>query len=432
VISEGTRRQIGSTFEIHDLGPQSLKGFAEQQRAWRVLSEKRGFGRFEALRSGATPLVGREEELELLLRRWAQAKAGSGRAVLISGEPGVGKSRLAEALVEQIAGEQHLRLRYFCSPHHQDSALYPMIAQMERAAGFAHEDSPAAKLGKLQAVLAAAAPPIEDVVLIAELHSLPSTDSAPPLDVTPQRKKGKTFEALLRQVEGLSEQQPVLMVFEDIHWIDPSTRELLDRTMQRIANWPVLLVATFRPEFQPPWTGQPHVTMLALTRLDRHDTSAIVANIAGNRALPADIVQEIVDRADGVPLFVAELTKAVLESGTQAARALSSVPHPTLSVPATLHASLMARLDRLGSVAKDVAQKGACIGREFGYELLASIGDLPESQLREALDRLTQSSLFRPRQATAILIHFQARAGAGRRLRHAPARPAARAASQHR
>ncbi len=220
--------------------------------------------------------------MELLLRRWAQAKAGNGRVVLISAEPGVGKSRLAEALAERIAAEPHIRLRYFCSPHHQDSALYPVIAQMERAAGFPHADEPAARLAKLQALLAATAPPMEDVALIAELHSLPSVDLAPPLDVTPQRKKEKTFEALLRQVEGLSRQQPVLMMFDDLHWIDPSSRELLDRMIERVADWPVLLLAMFRPEFQPPWIGQPHVTMLTLARLDRRDTAAMVANVAGN------------------------------------------------------------------------------------------------------------------------------------------------------
>ncbi len=380
------------------------------QRAWRALSENRALGRFEALRSRATPLFGRDEELDLLLRRWVQAKAGSGgRAVLISAEPGVGKSRLADALADRIGAEPHIRLRYFCSPHHQDSALYPVIAQMERAAGFAREDSPGGKRAKLQALLAATTPPIEDVALLAEMHSLPAADLAPPLGVTPQRKKEKTFEVLLRQVERLSEEQPVLMVFEDLHWIDPSSRELLERTMQRIANWPVLLVATFRPEFQPPWTGQAHVTTLALTRLDRQDTAAMVASIAADAALPTETVQEIAERTDGVPLFVEELTKSVLESGTQGAAALSSVPHPVLSVPATLHASLMARLDRLGAAAKDVAQAGAVIGREFGYDLLASIADLSEPQVREALDRLTSSGLLfargMPPQSTYIFKH---------------------------
>ena len=250
---------------------------------------------------------------------------------------------------------------------------------------------------------------MEDVALIAELHALPSADSAPPLDLTPQRKKEKTFEALLRQVEGLSRQQPVLMMFDDIHWIDPSSRELLDRLMERVADWPVLLLAMFRPEFQPPWTGQPHVTMLTLARLDRRNTAAMVANVAGSAALPPEIMEEIAERTDGVPLFVEELTKAVLESGAQGSAALSSVPHPALSVPATLHASLMARLDRLGPAAKDVAQTGAAIGREFGYELLASTTDLPEPQLREALDRLTNAGLLfvrgTPPQSSYIFKH---------------------------
>ena len=229
VIDAATRRQIGGLFECQDLGTVELKGLPVAVPVWQVLSENRALGQFEALRSGTTPLVGRDEEMELLLRRWAQAKAGNGRVVLISAEPGVGKSRLAEALAERIAAEPHTRLRYFCSPHHQDSALYPVIAQMERAAGFLHADGPVARLAKLQALLAATEPPMEDVALIAELHSLPSADLAPPLDVTPQRKKDKTFDALLRQVEGLSRQQPVLMVFDDLHWIDPSSRELLDR-----------------------------------------------------------------------------------------------------------------------------------------------------------------------------------------------------------
>jgi tetratricopeptide (TPR) repeat protein len=265
-------------------------------------------------------------------------------------------------------------LAYFGYPHaHEDDA------EQALRAGLALIDG----IGELQA---------PDVALIADLHLLPSADLAPPLDVTPQRKKEETFEAWLRQVEGLCRQQPVLMVFEDIHWIDPSSRELADRTIERIANWPVLLVGTFRPEFQPTWTERPHVTMLVLTRLDRHDTAAMVANIAGNVALPREIVQEITERTDGVPLFVEELTNAVLESGAQTA--LSSVPHPAVSVPATLHASLMARLDRLGPAASDVAQTGAAIGREFGHELLASVADLPEPQLREALDRLANSGLL--------------------------------------
>jgi class 3 adenylate cyclase/tetratricopeptide (TPR) repeat protein len=409
VIDAATHRQIGGLFECQALGAIELKGLPAPVPAWQAVRENRTLGQFEALRSGATPLVGRDEEMELLLRRWAQAKAGNGRVVLITAEPGAGKSRLAQALAERIIGEPHTRLRYFCSPHYQNSALYPVITQMERAAGFTHADSPAARFAKLQALLAATAPPMEDVVLIADLHGVPSVDIAPPLDVTPQRKKEKTSEALLRQIEGLSRQQPLLMVFDDLHWIDPSSRELLDRTMERVADWPVLLLAMFRPEFQPPWTGQPHVTLLTLARLDRRDTAAMITNVAGDAALPAEIVEEIAERTDGVPLFVEELTKAVVESGTQAPTALASMPHPALSVPATLHASLMARLDRLGPVAKDIAQAGAAIGREFGHGLLASVADLPEPELNEALDRLTHAGLLfirgTPPQSSYIFKH---------------------------
>jgi class 3 adenylate cyclase len=394
VIDAATRRQVGGLFECKDLGAGKLKGLPAPVPAWHVVSENRTLGQFEALRSGTTPLIGRDEEVELLLRRWAQAKAGNGRVVLISAEPGVGKSRLAEALAERIPTEPHTRLRYFCSPHHQDSALYPVITQMERAAGFLHTDDPSDKVAKLQALLATTAPPMEDVALIADLHSLPSADLGPPMDITPQRKKDKTFETLLRQVEGLARQQPVMMIFDDIHWIDPSSRELLDRVIERVADWPVLLLAMFRPEFQPPWTGQPNVTTLTLARLDRRDTAAMVASVAGNAVLPPEVVEEIAERTDGVPLFVEELTKAVLESGAQAPSALSAVPHPVSSVPATLHASLMARMDRLGPAAKDVAQAGAAIGREFGHGLLASVTDLPEAQLNEALDRLTNAGLL--------------------------------------
>ncbi|MFL5284016.1 MAG: AAA family ATPase [Rhodopila sp.] len=409
VIDAATRRQIGGLFDCRDLGTIELKGLPEPVPAWQVLSAGTAEGRFAALHGTITPLVGREEEVELLLRRLTQAKAGHGRVVLISAEPGVGKSRLAEALAERIAAEPHIRLRYFCSPHHQDIALYPVITQMERAAGFAHGDAPEVRLAKLQALLTAAEPSGEDVALIAELHGLPSAGFAPPPDLTPQRRKEKTLEALLRQVEGLSRQQPVLMIFDDLHWIDPSSRELLDYMIERTVDWPVLLLLLFRPEFRPPWTGQPHVTLLALPRLDRQATVAMVENIAGNAALPIEIVTEIAERTDGVPLFVEELTKAVLEAGPQAPAALSFAPHSTLLVPATLHASLMARLDRLGPTARDVAQIGAAIGREFEFELLAVVADVPDPQLHEALDRLTNAGLLfirgTPPQSSYIFKH---------------------------
>ena len=379
-------------FDLEDLGSQQLAGFGERQRAWRVLGESGAVSRFEALRSGEAPLVGRDEEVELLVRRWQQAKTGEGRVVLISGEPGIGKSRLTVALSEHIGGEPHTRLRYFCSPHHQDSALYPFISQLERAAGFARDDTAAAKLAKLQATLA---PGGDDLALLSELLSLPS--SAAELDLSPQRKREKLFEALLNQLEAETRQHSVLMVFEDAHWIDPTSRELLDLAVDRVRRLPVLLAITFRPEFLPPWGGRAHVTSLALNRLGERAGEALVHTLAGNTPLTAEMVAEIVERTDGVPLFVEELTKAVRESagqGDRVAAVLATASQTALSVPATLHASLMARLDRLGPAAKEIAQIGAVLGREFAYELIEPVAQRPERELQAALDRLSEAGLL--------------------------------------
>ena len=395
VVADGTRRQIGMLFEIEDLGPQPLAGFAEPQRAWRVIGESGVVSRFEALRSGTTPLVGRDEELELLLRRWRQAKAGEGRVVLVSGEPGVGKSRITAELARSIEGELYTRVRYFCSPHHQDSALYPFVTQLERAAGFVHRDTPEQKLGKLRDLLAPGARSDDQIELLAELLSLPNT--AAELNLSPQRKREMVFEALLHQLEAVTQGRPVLMVFEDAHWVDPSSCELLDLTLARVTRLPVLLVITFRPEFPQNWSGQPHVTLLALNRLGQRDVMALVRELAGNATLGSEVVEEIVQRTDGVPLFVEELTRAVLEGADQdnrIAAVLAASPLPSLAIPATLHASLIARLDRLGPAAKEVAQIGAVIGRGFSYELIQPVAQRPQPDLEAALGRLTDAGLL--------------------------------------
>ncbi len=382
VIAPSTRRLLGDLFEYCDLGAVEVKGITLPVPAWQVLRPSAVESRFEALRGSAlTPLVGRDEEIELLLRRWERAKGGDGQVVLISGEPGIGKSRIAAALSERLHGKPHIRLRYFSSPYYQDSALYPFIDQLSRAAGFTPDNSPTVRLEKLETLLFRAAPPDEDVALIADLLSLPGSERHPLPNLSPQRKKERTLEALLRQLEGLARQQPVIMLFEDAHWIDPTSRELLDLTVERVGSLPVLLIVTFRPEFQPPWTGQPQVTTLALNRLDRRDRTVLVEHIAGGKVLPNEVLAQIADRTDGIPLFVEELTKSVLESGV-----------PLVGIPTSLHDSLMARLDRLSSVRR-VAQIGAAIGREFSYGLLRVVSRLSEDELQAALARLVASEL---------------------------------------
>ena len=287
-------------------------------KAWAVLRSASIESRFEALHaSGLTELVGREEELELLLRRWSKAKTGQGQVVLLSGEAGIGKSRLTAALMERLEGEPHTRLRYFCSPQHTDSALYPVIGQMERAARLAYGDTAQVKLDKLDALLAQTSTSKQDAALFAEMLSLPNDGRYPALDLEPQQRRQKTLEALTTQVEALSRQNPLLMIFEDVHWTDPTSLETLGRVVDRVRSLPVLLIVTFRPEFEPPWIGRPYVTALTINRLAQRDIEAMIDRVVGNKLIPANVRQDIIERTDGIPLFVEEMTKAVLEAGSE-------------------------------------------------------------------------------------------------------------------
>ena len=290
VIAEGTRKLLGNLFELEDLGAKDLKGIAGPVRAWAALRPASVEGRFEALHaSGLTELVGREEELELLLRRWSKAKTGEGQVVLLSGEAGIGKSRLTAALLERLATEPHTRLRYFCSPQRTDSAFFPIISQMERAAGFAHDDTVQAKLDKLDALMAQSQTPPQDIALFAEMLSLPNDGRYPTLDLTPQQRRQRTLEALRGPVETFARKNPVLMIFEDAHWADPSSLEVFSGAVDRTAARRVLLIITFRPEFAPPWVGLPHVTALTLNRLARREVDAMIDRVAGNKPLPANL-----------------------------------------------------------------------------------------------------------------------------------------------
>ena len=315
VIAESTRKLVGNLFDLEDLGAQELKGITGPVRAWTALRASSAEGRFEAFHAtGLTELVGREEELDLLLRRWSKARAGEGQVVLLSGEAGIGKSRLTAALLERSPLSQTRGLRYFCSPQRTDSALYPIISQMERAAGFTHEDTAQAKLDKLDAVLALAGTSKQDAALFAEMLSLPNDGRYPTLDLTSEQRRQRTLEALGSQIEALSRSNPVLMIFEDAHWTDPTSLEAFGRAVDRLRTIRVLLIVTFRPEFEPPWIGRPHVTALTINRLAQREIDAMIDRIVGNKSLPASVRRDIVERTDGIPLFVEEMTKAVLEA----------------------------------------------------------------------------------------------------------------------
>jgi class 3 adenylate cyclase/predicted ATPase len=413
VIADGTRQLLGGLFDLQDLGPQFLKGMANPIPSWRVVGEHAAESRFEAGQTQrATGFFGREREVDLLMDRWVQARSGEGQVVFLSGEAGIGKSRIVAALRQKIVKEAHTRIQYQCSPHHTNSPFYPVIAQLERAAGFAPDDTAETKHDKLEQVLRYSFSTIDHVAsLFATLLSLPFEGRYVALNLTPREQKERTILALNDLLGGLAKQRPVLFILEDAHWIDPTTLELFTRTIDRLQRWPVLLIVTFRPEFEVPWGHYPHVTALALNRLGQSHVVAMIERLTDGKLLPAGVRDEIIAKTDGVPLFVEELTKAVLGSGLlkeAADRYVLCGPLPPLAIPATLHDSLLARLDRLASV-REIAQIGAVIGREFSYQLLDALAPVHDKALEDALDQLSKAELIFPRgalpEATYIFKH---------------------------
>ncbi len=396
VIGADTRRLVGHQFSLKNLGTQELKGFEQPVPAWLVTGEARAESRFVAShRQSLGCFVGRQSELSILLDRWELAKAGEGQVVLLSGEAGIGKSRITQTLSNVVRNDEHFRPQYQCSPHHLNSPLYPAIRQLEFAAGMALDDPLETKLDKLESVLQQSA--ATDVApLMAAMLAIPADDRYTPLDLTPQDQKQQTLQALARIFEGLAAEHPVFFVFEDAHWIDPTTRELMDLLIDRAATLPALILVTHRPEFETAWQSYAHCTVLALNRLNRDACADLIGDLTGGMALPQDVFEQIVSKTDGVPLFVEELTKTVLESGLvieQGDHYELSGPLPPLGIPSTLQDSLMARLDRLEAL-KEIAQIGAAIGREFPRSLLETISPLSGSELDDAFDRLTESEII--------------------------------------
>ena len=397
LICPSTRQLTGGYFNYRELGPLALKGWSRPVSAAQVLGTSGVESRFEAMHANKLPsLFGREEEIDLLSRRWRQATREEGRVVVLTGEPGIGKSHIALALNERLQIEPHITLRYFCSAHHTHSALFPFINQLERAAEFKHNDSPAETLAKLDALLSPSTDDPEHLAVLANLFALPTDNRHGLKGLTPQKRKEKTFEALLAQLDGLAARQPGLLIFEDVHWMDPTSLELLAAIVEHAPQLRTLLLVTARPQFLPPWPSYPHLTTIALTRLSRRDGAALVLGVTGGKILPKEVMDQILAHTDGVPLFIEELTKMVLEGGLLRERNGAYVldgPLPPLAIPTTLQASLTARLDRLSPV-REVAQIGAVAGREFHYELLKAVAGLPKQKLDESLDQLVRSELI--------------------------------------
>jgi class 3 adenylate cyclase/predicted ATPase len=409
VISPATQRLVAGLFECQDLGPQLLKGISSPLPVYRVVDESEAQSRFEvAVRTGLTPLVGREEELGLLRRRWEQAKVGDGQVVLLNGEPGIGKSRLVQTLKEQVSAERATRIEFRCSAYHPNSAFYPIIEHLQRLLQFAPQEAPQAKLDKLAQLLSGYRFPQGDTLpVLAALLSLPQPKGTPQLTVSPQKQKEKTQAALAAWLVEETEKAAVYCTWEDLHWADPSTLDVLTLFLDQVPTTRLLAVLTFRPEFMPPWGNRSHLSQLTLNRLGRLQVEAMVAKVTGDKALPPEVVQQIVAKTDGVPLFVEELTKMVLESGLPVG-AQHAAPLPALGIPTTLHDALMARLDRLNT-AKEIAQLGATLGREFSYEVLHAVSPLDTEALQQGLRQLVEAELLYqrglPPQASYLFKH---------------------------
>jgi class 3 adenylate cyclase/tetratricopeptide (TPR) repeat protein len=413
VIGASTRRLVEGLFDYDDLGPQRLKGMSGTVTAYRVRGESGAPSRFEAVaQKGLTPLVGREEEIGLLLQRWEQAKEGGGQVVLLSAEAGSGKSRIVRVFRERLGEAPHSRVLYYCSPYHQHTAFYPVIEQLERALRLEKTDAPEQKLDKLDAVLGNLDLPVTDFgPVLASLLSLSASERYPPLALSPDDRKRRTLEALAAMIEAMTMRQPVLMVVEDAQWIDPSTLELMSLLVDQLRAKRFLMLVAFRPEFAQPWGGYAQVTALMLNRLSQKQCAAMVMKVTGGKALPPEVLEQIVAKTDGVPLFVEELTKNLLEAGLfkeQDGALVLNGPLPAFAIPASLQDSLMARLDRLIADVKKVAQLAATLGRIFSYELLAAVARVKEGVLSDALAQLVTSGLiYRHGLAPAIAYEFK-------------------------
>jgi class 3 adenylate cyclase/tetratricopeptide (TPR) repeat protein len=396
MISSATARLVQGYFACHDLGVYALKGVAAPMQLYRVLGESAAQSRFEvATALGLTPLVGREQEVELLLESWGQAKDGQGHVILLSGEAGIGKTRLVQVVKDHVASMPHIRWECRCSPYYRNSAFYPVIELMQQLCRFHREDSVNEKRRKLERALALYITTPDALPLLASLLSLPADTASPPR-VTPEQYKQRILEVIRELLLAHATQHPVLLVIEDVHYADPSTCELLEYLLEPIASASVLMVLAFRSTFQPPWTLRAHMTALTLNRLSRVQVESMIARITRGKALPPDVHRQLVVKTDGVPLFVEELTKMVLESGMLREydeHYELTGPLVSLTIPTTLQDSLMARIDRLG-VAKTVLQLGATVGRAFSYELLQELAPFDEATLRQALTRLVDAELL--------------------------------------